>query len=202
MIQLILSVGYILKPECTAATPKVKSSQPLPTVRNPASRIILANSAWGGNRAMDSTKYWYESRSFAIKCPRVGMISNEYVWYILVVNKPKRQENFGVRFRCRKKCKWMHKIENILVDEGVFYLSEFQTHESASGFQHAVRLFKDSVYVCAVSNSESDRVGVDGFGRNCCKVFCISDRKRDLRTCTTIEKKMKVNKRYTLIKES
>ncbi len=44
-----------LNPECTAATPKLRSW--CSTALNPASLIIPANFVWSGNCRMDSTRY-------------------------------------------------------------------------------------------------------------------------------------------------
>lgn len=53
-------------PVWIAAIPNVKFSHlsSCGTV-NPARSIIDANSGWDGKRSIDSTRYWYESRSDA-----------------------------------------------------------------------------------------------------------------------------------------
>ena len=66
------------------AMPSHRSIQapPLPSciapVVKPASWIIFANSGWGGNRRMLSTRYWYDARSPARMVPSSGMTENEY----------------------------------------------------------------------------------------------------------------------------
>jgi hypothetical protein len=72
------SSSYNLTPVNTVATPNVKSSHgSLFGTVNPACSIILENLAWGGKRSIDSTRYWYESRSAAIRCPSVGITWKE-----------------------------------------------------------------------------------------------------------------------------
>jgi hypothetical protein len=80
---------YNLTPVWMHATPLHRSRQapPAPSrispVTKPASLIIWANAGCSGNFRIDSTRYWYESRSPARIVPSSGMTENEYWSYSL-----------------------------------------------------------------------------------------------------------------------
>lgn len=98
---------YNFTPVCMVAIPPHKSVQAPPStflpVANPASLIIWANVGWGGNLRIDSTRYWYESRSPANMVPKSGMTVNEY-WLYNLINTWGKQRTCVDRVKVKRTC--------------------------------------------------------------------------------------------------
>jgi len=72
------------------------------------------------------------------------------------------------------------KKKNLLGDDGVLDLAELEAHEASTRLQNSVGLLEDTVNVGAVTDSESNRIGVHRVIGNMLQVLCVTLHERYL----------------------